>query len=395
MMTRAVPAQRAVLPMLVLFAGCQEDGSRNSGILVDTLAGGGVAVSNPAIGLWSSNEGWRAEELFRIGSLGGDGPAVLGEIRALEVGPDGTVYLFDGMAGELRWFDGRGEPRGVMGRMGDGPGEFRNVVGMALSPDGVLWIADAGNARYTLVDEAGGFLEFPRASRASSLPTFGGWAGGFDLEGRFFERARDPAGGEGGDGLTWQMTHTAADGAVVGTATIPRVPVSVPTLGSGISVLLPYGPRSLMAWDPRGAVWQAASSSYSVARIALGGDTLQVVRRAWDPRPLGEMHRDSIRQVVEAVEGIGGQVPDDAVPSHVSPLRWIAQDDEYHLWICAGGTELCQEVDVFDPEGRYLGAVALPVPVLDQPVPVIRSGHLHAAVEGARGEPQLLVARIR
>ncbi len=379
--------------LALILSGCGERGTDPfDRIQVDTLPGGMVVTSNPSSGAWQAGEEWTVDELFRIGELEGTGPTVLGEIRAIGVASDGTIHLFDHLAHELRVFAADGTPLRVTGRAGAGPGEFRNVVGLGVSPEREVWIADGGNQRYTVVDEAGGHRSFPRTSRLTLLPVLGGWGGGFDLEGRFHERASDLEDGE----QVHRMLEVAPDGEVANARSIPRVPVALPSVGGGsINILLPYGPRGLTAWDPRGALWLAHSSHYELVRVGFGGDTLQVIRRELEPVPLSPVQRDSIDAVLTAARAMNPVIPEGAVPDQVSPLRWMAQDDENHMWVCAGGTDPCSQVDLFDRAGRYLGVVSLPAPVLDQPAPIIRNGRFHAAIEGPMGEPQLLVGQVR
>jgi streptogramin lyase len=68
----------------------------------------------------------------------------LGNVRDIEVGPDGTVYVLDGSAMAVRVFGPRGEFLRSIGRGGEGPGEFRRPMQIIIAPDGGLWVYDDG-----------------------------------------------------------------------------------------------------------------------------------------------------------------------------------------------------------------------------------------------------------
>lgn len=368
---------------------CERGAPEEVGTSTDSRASGGRVVSDPATGVWQAGESWRVEEAFRIGVLGGDRPDVLGEVGAIEVDADGNILIFDVLANELRVFSGTGVHQyTVGGGRGAGPGEFQNVVGMALGPDGDLWVVDSRNHRYTVLGSDGAVETVPRTAQRITRP----WVGGFDSEGRFYDLATD----EAGAALIDRMLQVGGEGEVAETFTIPRIEAPITLLGGGgVSVAMPFAPRALRVWDPRGGVWQALSSEYRITNVRLDGDTALVISRALEPVPLSSSQRDSVAAVARSIESqFGRTVADDARPTAISPLRWFVPDDEDRLWVCATGLEPCTELDVFDRSGSFLGTVQLPVSVFDLPLPVIRDGQLYAAVEGELGAPQVFVGRI-
>src|SRR5690606_24882900 len=155
----------------------------------------------------------------------------------------------------------------------------RGVVGMAAGPDGRLVVVDGSNARYTVVDGRGGMTSIPRPSRRVLPP----WVGGFDADGRFYDLATQSVDGE----LVDMLLQVSERGDVIQSQRIPRLEAQVVRLnGDGASTALPYAAKVLSAWDPRGGVWRALSSAYSIARVNLNGDTVLVVLRDLQPVPL-------------------------------------------------------------------------------------------------------------
>jgi len=159
---------------------------------VDTLPSGTVVIRNPAGGLWVEGDGWQVRERFQLGSFTGDGPDVFGDVRDVEIGPDGSIYILDGQASEVRVFGPDGAYTLTFGREGGGPGELRRPTGLAFDSHGTLWVNNWGNARYTGFDPHTGEVvrEEQRQAGFAMLP----WPGRFDAVDRLLDTALDPDG---------------------------------------------------------------------------------------------------------------------------------------------------------------------------------------------------------
>jgi hypothetical protein len=353
---------------------------------VDTLSSGVVVVTNPSRGLWGADQQWRVEEVLRIGEPDGTSAAVFGRIGRIEIDADGRIYVFDSQANELRIFNGDGSHSHTRGRSGEGPGEFRSLIGTAVAPDGTLWLVDAVNARYTLLGPGGTAATLRRRVGTYRLP----WLGGVDSAGRFYDQATERVDGR----IIDVVLALDSSGTPVESARLPSVDLRPPRAGS-MEFPLPYSASIVRAWDRSAGIWQAVTSEYIIHRISLSGDTSLVIRRSFDREPLSQTQHDSVNVYARSLAAeFNVAVPRELHPTHVPPLRWLAVDDDGNLWVCATGLAACDELEVFNAQGRFLGAVALPTPVADAPVPVIRRGHMYAVVQGPSGEPQLLKARV-
>ena len=72
-------------------------------------------------------------------------------------------------------------------------------------------------------------------------------------------------------------------------------------------------------------------------------------------------------------------------------------DDEGNLWVELTATTAEEDgylFDIFDPEGRYLGALRLPFPLQLSPEPIVRGGILYGATTDELGAPVVVRARI-
>lgn len=329
---------------------------------------------------------WHIQEDLRIGDLEGTGPKVLNRIGAIAIDTGGSVYIFDAPSGELRIFDSVGRFFRSTGRIGAGPGEFRDVLGMAFAPGDVLRVVDAGNGRYLDIRSDGTMHEIRRPASMYQLP----WLGGFDRKGRFHDQATQSESGSTVDVLL----AVGEDGQVAESFALPPASILAPRLGT-LTFPLPFAPRILRAWDHDGAVWQAVSSTYGIARISLTGDTSLVVTKQVRSVELSNGQRDSVDAHIQALrDQFGVTVSAEMRPAYVPPLRWFVLDDRNNLWVCATAADPCQTLDVFDRTGALIATVSIPVAILDDPLPVIRDDRFYAAILGARDEPQLFVGRV-
>ena len=76
----------------------------------------------------------------------------------LSLGPNGYVYLVDGVNNRVIVFDRQGRVKITFGQEGTGQGEFEHPLGIDISKDGLVYIADSGNHRIQVFDSNGNFL---------------------------------------------------------------------------------------------------------------------------------------------------------------------------------------------------------------------------------------------
>jgi len=87
--------------------------------------------------------------------------AAEGEFRFpafLDVAPDGTVYVSDGMNFRVQAFDASGEYLRRVGRHGDVPGSFARPKGVATDSEGHLYVVDAAFNNIQMFDSDGQLL---------------------------------------------------------------------------------------------------------------------------------------------------------------------------------------------------------------------------------------------
>ena len=76
----------------------------------------------------------------------------------ISVGPNGYVYLVDGVNNRVVVLDRQGRVKFTFGQEGTGQGEFKHPLGIDISDAGMVFIADSGNHRVQVFDSNGNFL---------------------------------------------------------------------------------------------------------------------------------------------------------------------------------------------------------------------------------------------
>lgn len=379
---------------LVLLAACGEaDGRSSDGIVVDTLAGGVVRVVNPDRGSWEGGVPWKPVETLRIGSVDGDGPEVLAAPVDVETDALGRLYVLDAQAMEIRVFDPRGRHVRSFGREGSGPGELRQPVGMAMGQGGELWVMDFENARYSVFDTTGTFLrQHFRHNSSLRMP----WPGMVDAAGRLHDVTTDRA--ESGETRDVLLRF---DRAVERPESFPLPHQSGPmfelkrgSVTDGAPV--PFAPRMHWALAPDGRVWSGFSDRYRLEVRETNGRPTRVVEKASAPVAVSRAEMDSVPALLRSFTQQGGRIDMSRVPKTKPAFTSLRLDDRGYAWVQptlpAGETGLA--FDVFDPEGRYVGRVALPVEAVRTVNVVVRGDRVYAVVMGEMDEPQVLGFRL-
>jgi hypothetical protein len=333
------PSRATSTTLLLLAVAACTEGNPPQAIRVDTLESGAVLVSNPAVGAWGQRPAWRLTDEVKIGARNGDGPDVFGQVVDIELDALGRLYVLDLHAQEVRLFDGDGSFVRRFGGPGGGPGEFKLANGLEFDPDGRLWVLNQNNQRYSLFDTSGVLLEeLPRRSHITMACT---WNAAFT-----------PA----GDLYDWGSRYDTSRGELIDTPG-PGLPEGTP-LGWGYHMLTPRG------W------WVGVASEYRLWHVTFDGDTVRIVQRDHELNPLPETQRDSAeRELRRLRQRARGRVDMLGAPQYQRIFNRMVVDDRGYLWVLlsseddAPGTTF----DVFDPEGRYLGAVPAPYRVEPQP----------------------------
>lgn len=359
----------------------------------ETLPNGAVLVRYPTLPAVDSvgPEVIEARVDLKFGSLEGEDLNVtFGDVRGVQAASDGTIYVLDEQAAEVRVFDSSGEYLRTIVRRGEGPGEIGSANGIRLSGDTLLWIHDTRQWTIMGVDPAG--EEIRRF--AKPVMSYGYiWDGVFDGRGRYWRATThgdDDPGYPPPPGLSlwserrYYKSHELSTGAIdsvyVGEARFWSYGYSTPA-GWGF-LPLPFEGAELIEVNPSGGFWRAHNASYRIVRTGEGGDTLVVIEAGLPVQRVTDEDRD------DYVEGIVDDSPElrrqaeevAALMPDVKPmLEGLFVDDEGRLWverITPRGAPAFY--DRYSTNGDYLGSVRL---AFDAAGPIwIQHGSIYARV---------------
>lgn len=382
----------AVLPLAVGLA-CAE--SRQEGHwqgTTDTTASGAVIVRNIGRGLWDSTTAWRLEEELRIASTDDSGPGALSNPRTLEVDAAGRIYVIENRPMELRVYAPDGRYLRTLARTGSGPGEIQEAIGLAWDTLGHLWVVDQRNARYTVFDTAGTRLAEHRRPVSGFFTWL--WAGTITRAGEVVEVSSAQ-----GDG-TFRQVALRLDSSLEARDTVRLPHRETPGFefrrGSSRTIAgVPFAPTLLWRLDPRGYLWSSITDRYRVVQQMLDGDTVRLIERTVPQVEVTSAEKDSAIAQLRWFTQQGGVVDRSRIPDVKPPISWFWVDDQGYVWTRrsqparATGTLL----DVFDPEGRFLGEVRAPLEL--GTTALIRGAALYAIATDADDLPVIVRFRIR
>jgi hypothetical protein len=332
-------------------------------VVYDTLDGV-VHVVSGARGDWHRGGSWNVDrDGVTIGLVDGPEEYTFGQVAALVIGQDGRIYVGDAQANEVRVFSADGAFVDRFGRAGEGPGEFRNISGLSRAPEGIA-VLDGRLARVTVFRPDGSVARSFRLERPYMRMEHRALMR-FDRQGRFYDRtalAMQPMVDDAGI-VVYHSGGSPVD--TVRVAVIEQDHLVVERNGLPImSFARPFAPQPSMAVGPDGRIYFARGDDYRITVRAPGGDTLHVIRRRVQPRPVPTQEREAALTLVrERFHESGAQPPARIdLPDTKPVIADLVVDDPGNLWVLTHGDPDWSHFEwaIHEPGGRYLGAVAMP-----------------------------------
>ena len=377
--------------LLVLTACNVADADKWGGTITDSA---GVAiVTNPAQGDWSVAPQPQVTKDLDIGTVEGEAAYQFGAIASIDVNDAGEILVLDQQAAQVRVFDATGKHLRSIGRPGGGPGELtpgQTLVGMRAGRGDTVYVADLGSFR--IVGFAGDGTEFGSypIPLAQGIPVI----------------MRPAPGGK----LAIQMRRMALPGITDSTVT-PRDFIiirdlaastadTVATLESGETLQFGKGGKLQTRIFSSEPVWTVLDDGrivigrndrYSFQVFSPDGTLERVISRPAVPVPVTAADQQAYRSVMRKLVGeqlaSSGGAESPATIAYVDRMMKDMQFAEYFpvyanlmagpdntLWVqhfpnIAATLESAEpdlqnltspDWDVFDSQGRLLGAVTLP-----------------------------------
>jgi len=333
-----------------------------------------------------------------IGMSEGPDEYLLGNPWGIAVGAGGMVYVLDVQVPVVRAYRSDGSHLRNVGREGSGPGEYRYPDGIATLRDGRLTVRDPGNARITVFDSAGVYLEqwwMPGGSSTSRRPYV-------DTAGNYYTPVwwLSAPSGEQSTGLA----RLSPDGEIVDTLLTPTwdfVAAEVQAFGEGLGLTtarVPFTPQPLWTFSPLGYLVGGLSTDYRIDLYRVESPLLRI-ERDWIPvRVADEEAREQVlRRTAQFRRRYGSwDWNGPSIPSTKPPFRDVFASREGNIWVLVsqeGAARMTEEeareeerrrgipplrftepaaFDVFAPDGRLLGHVTAPLSFSTRPEPIVR-----------------------
>jgi hypothetical protein len=350
-----------------------------------------------------------AVEELRVGTVDGVGPESFGMVRSVAVLPDGRFAVADGQVEEVRLFGPEGQFLRTFGGRGAGPGELQGMQGVHLDHEGMLRVAEQGNARLSVFHPDSGFVtSYPLQLYSFSFA--GPWRAAVDSAGRTLVGSS----GQYGEGRFWNMLRVY-DAAMNQLDSIPyeeytdALEGDVPgawriSLGSDAYTWaqVPFYSFAQAVLAPSGEFWSSAEGAehLEVTRWAPRGDTSLVFTSGRKPDLVTPAERDSAMTALR--ERLAEQIPSpprlDAsrVPATKPPLYGLALDDRSRLWVrLTKPTADSTVYDVFDRDGIYAETVRMPFRVDRNIPPVVHGPTVWTVVTDEMDVQYVVRARLR
>ncbi len=387
------------LAMILSTAGCGLDRSGSSPppslvIRVDTVGGIPRVLSSGVPDTWS------LDEVLRLGSsatIGEPLPDEFGRVTSAVFGPEGRIYVADGLNAEVRVFDRDGTPAFAFGRRGEGPGEFGALYSLAWVGDTLLAL-DFGVGRVGMFSPGGEWLgQHRHPGRISGsgrqlrlYQTSPHEAYAFSLEMR-------------GNELADVFIRYTAAGPI---DTLPMIHMSRPTEsmvvchhpdGSIHFWEIPFAPKLVQHPLRDGLRAVAETDRYRIAVVDEGGDTIRVLERAQDPV---ETTEEGWEEGLQEYRAFRDENPEASCeprspsrPDFVPPIVDLLADPDGSLWVQARTPEGAFW-EVFGPDGALRGRVP-DFPRGERTVPYFGEGRILNIVPDSLGVETVRVYELR
>ena len=324
------------------------------------------------------------EEVYRIGSWGGDDWEQFESVRAVAFDSTGRLYVFDRNARRVFVVGPNGELHHTLGGPGEGPGEFRNPHGLAVMRDGRVVIADMGHLAYQIFGSDGEYEGRVRMGPGSSvvilteyMPDPRGEAVFTAVGGQMLSLIG--LGNEPPQRTTLPIERLLLTGDVVSRDTVAEgwLPPGAQPLTTGLPERLVFGSRMLLGVLPDGSVAFSDSTAYAIKLARTGVGVWRILRRALQPIPVTDQMikaaKDRQRENLGDVPPLFRRRERQRIASlpfseEVSIARALKTGWNGEIWVQRHGEDPTDDegpIDVLTMDGRYLGtyregAVAMP-----------------------------------
>ena len=313
---------------------------------------------------------YRAQIELTIGAAGESRELyTFGDISGLASDAQGRLFVADAKDNTVRVFSSAGGYVYTIGQFGKGPGDLDSPCCLTVGGDGLLWIKERLNHRYSAFQLGSSRASFVRSVRGATSILWHPDRVDFDSIGRVFDFAIafSPA-----SKVFRTVRHRLdSSGRSVGVDTLPKP--SPDSLGEfaisargGTSVFSqPFGPRELHAFGAGGEMAHAVSSRYAVLWVTATGQRRALLERPTVSGPrLSSREREQTEKSLNTISrntGVSRANLPLTNPRQKSPLKALGFDIDGRLWVERSVVDgQPAEADVYDRRGRWIAVAHWP-----------------------------------
>ncbi len=375
-MRRQRPVQAICIALIcVIVPACAGDDRAGRGDEpIRTTIGDTTEVRIVGDGAWGGSASLVEE--VSIGALEGAEEYQFGTVSDIAVDASGGIYVFDGQAPALRYYDHTGAFVRQLGAEGEGPGEYKDAsLGMAVrKTDGRLVMRDPRNMRMNVYDANGA----PSDSWQVASGLFTGQATVLDAFDHMYLKILT---GQPEPNKPWPVAllHLDDAGVVIDTLVPPTLPSEPEAPGGAFSV------SKVWTTGRDGGFLVGTNDRYVIEHHETSGRVLRIVRDialprvARDEKAEIEARNDWLRRTQG--QFMTAEIP--PVPDIKPAFRSIAVGEEGRIWVLrymeAEEGEVIQRparpgveappasrwrepvvYDVFEADGTFLGSIRVP-----------------------------------
>lgn len=233
------------------------------------------------------------EEVYRIGSFGGEEWETFGDVADMAFDQAGNLYVVDGQALRIVVVDREGALVRAFGDAGEGPGEFGDgPLLMTVRPDGRAIVYEVERSAFQIFGADGAFERMVRVGGGTGFVIFqrmqampgGGVLAGSDIAAMNVATVLGPS---GGDPSSRFVEHFLLDGDEAVRDTVVQA-----WRAEGGSAL---APRLYAQALPDGVAF-SDSTAYAIKIATLDGDVSRVLTRPFRPAAMTDRIRDAERE---------------------------------------------------------------------------------------------------
>ena len=317
------------------------------------------------------------EEIYRLGSVEGDGWDTFGRVRSVGFDGDGNLYILDRGAVRIYVVDQQGNlVRQFIGE-GEGPGEFEepSALGFGVMTDGRVTVFDPNRMGFALFDANSEFertisLPSPHTHFAiiPNLQAFPGRDRVLSTAEVGYLSTGEPSPDDDAPApfryiLSYDLTGDQVDiDSVVAGWWPPVHPEGA------------FRPRLMADVLPSGEIAYTDSSAYAIKFAMPGGPVTRILTRPFQPRPVtGGIKAAEIERRLGGLGDGGGDPFREAMieweRNHIEEMEFFHEIPvvlslktswEGAIWVRHRGDEGTEgsRIDLISPDGRYLGTFA-------------------------------------